>query len=92
MTADVLNLLDLARGEVAKPLPALGAVLEHCATPSPRHAAQGHWYLVLKGELIIDLPHGDFRILRANDLLTFDDTINITLTPVDVVTFLHGEG
>lgn len=90
MVADVLNLLDLAKGEAAKPLPALGVVLEQLSTPSPRQAAAGHYFLVLEGELIIDLPHGDFRILRANDLLVFEETIDITLTPVDDVTFLQG--
>ncbi len=90
VVADVLNLLDLAKGEAAKSLPALGAVLEQLSTPSPRQAHAGHWYVVLMGELIIDLPHGDFRILRSNDLLTFEETIDITLTPVDDVTFLHG--
>ncbi|MEM7735646.1 MAG: hypothetical protein AAF267_07625 [Deinococcota bacterium] len=86
---DVLNLLDLASGADQHPVPALGAVLEQVTDPEPRHVLPDQWYMVLAGELIIDLPYGDFRILRANDLLVFDEAVDVTLTPVEDVTLLR---
>ncbi|MEM6431030.1 MAG: hypothetical protein AAF708_17465 [Deinococcota bacterium] len=84
-----LNLLALARGADQYPLPELTAMLEQVTDPEPRHVLPGQWYLVLEGELIIDLPYGDFRILRASELLVFDEATDVTLTPVEDVTLLQ---
>ncbi len=50
----------------------------------------GVWLLVLEGELIIDLPHGDFRVLKVGDSVHLGDERGeqITLTPLQEAVFL----
>ncbi len=47
------------------------------------------WLLVLSGELIIDLPHGDFRILKVGDSLHLPTGLKIGFEPLDDVVFLR---
>lgn len=46
------------------------------------------WLSVLEGELIIDLPHGDFRLLKVGDCLTLPAGVPFTLNPVELVVVL----
>ena len=62
------------------------------ALDAPRSAdhAAGRWLVLLEGELILDLPHGDFRILRAGDRLAVPGGTEGTWTPVTPSLLLLG--
>lgn len=45
------------------------------------------WLVVLEGELIIDLPHGDFRVLKVSDSVQLGGE-QVTLTPLQGAVFL----
>ena len=50
------------------------------------------WLLVLSGELIIDLPHGDFRILKEGQCLHLEKELAISYQPLDEVVVLWRGG
>jgi len=50
------------------------------------------WLLVLSGELIIDLPHGDFRILKVGQCLHLEKGLAISYQPLDEVVVLRRGG
>lgn len=50
------------------------------------------WLLVLSGELIIDLPHGDFRILKVGQCLYLEKGLTISYQPLDEVVVLWRGG
>ena len=41
------------------------------------------WLIVLEGRVIVDLPHGDFRILERLDALRLPADLTCQLVPVD---------
>lgn len=43
------------------------------------------WLLVLEGELIVDLPYGDFRVLKTGDALQLDAGLAVAFEPVEDV-------
>lgn len=53
--------------------------------------AEGHepelnasmWLVVLDGRVIVDLPHGDFRVLERLDALRLPARLGCRLVPVD---------
>ncbi len=47
------------------------------------------WLLALTGELIIDLPHGDFRVLKTGDSIKLEAGLTITLTPLEETVLLR---
>lgn len=64
-----LNLLGLARSEPGRSVSVPGTDLTVMALgeTTPESPAEPLWLLLLDGDLIIDLPHGDFRHLRVGD-------------------------
>ena len=46
------------------------------------------WVLVLEGELIIDLPFGDFRILKVGESLQLPKDLQVSWQPLDEVVLL----
>ena len=67
--ATPLNLIGLARSEPGRAVPVPGtglAVMALIDTTSEALAAP-LWLLLLDGDLIVDLPHGDFRHLSVGD-------------------------
>lgn len=86
-----LNLPGLAGTGEGKPVEVPGAplavqsVTEPCALETDRP----QWLLVLEGELIVDLPHGDFRILRVGDALRLGAGIPVRLQPLDPVVLVR---
>ncbi len=88
--AEVLNLKNLAKasgGEAV--IGGTGMQVEQITVKRRLEPSTNLWLLVLEGELIIDLPHGDFRILRKNDSLKLAKDTQATLNPVDTVIFLQ---
>lgn len=67
--AATLNLLDLARSEPGRALavPDTDLSVMALATTTPETLAEPLWLLLLDGDLIVDLPHGDFRHLAVGD-------------------------
>ena len=86
-----LNLLDLARSSLAEPQAVPGTGLEVLAL---REAVgfgleRPVWLLALVGELIIDLPHGDFRVLKVGDSVRLEAGLTVTLTPLEETVLLR---
>jgi hypothetical protein len=67
--AEPLNLLDLARSEPGRAVAVPGSDLAvmALAVTTPEKLAAPLWLLLLEGDLIVDLPHGDFRHLAVGD-------------------------
>lgn len=60
-------------------------------TPEQTTLARPRWLLVLEGELGIDLPYGDFRILKKGDSVTVAADIAVTLTPLAPTVMLESD-
>jgi hypothetical protein len=87
-----LNLLNLAKAEPGRAKSALSRDLAVQALTEPLTLAPAAlWLLVLEGELIIDLPHGDFRVLKVGDSVQLEAE-QAALTPLQHVVFLFSEG
>ncbi len=89
-TGELLNLLHLAKADPGTPKEVPQTPLQVQALTEPVVLAPASlWLLLLEGELIIDLPHGDFRLLKAGDSLTLGAE-RATLTPLELaVVLLH---
>ena len=87
MNSAPLNLLNLAKAEPGRAKSALteGLSVQALTEPLTLNPA-GLWLLVLEGELIIDLPHGDFRVLKVGDSVQLKG--QATLTPLQQSVFL----
>lgn len=87
-----LNLLNLAKAEPGRAKSALRQSLAVQALVEPLTLAPAElWLLVLEGDLIIDLPHGDFRVLKVGDSVQLE-TERAVLTPLQYAVFLFSEG
>lgn len=85
----VLNLISLARSsQAAAQVP--GTILEVWAIRQAQSLTLNHdiWLIVLEGELIIDLPFGDFRVLKPGECLTLTKDTKINLQPIEDTTVL----
>lgn len=87
MKSAPLNLLNLAKAEPGVVRSALAHGLSVRALTEPLTLEPVNlWLLVLGGELIIDLPHGDFRVLKVGDSIWLAN--RVTLTPLQEAVFL----
>jgi len=92
VVAEVLNLKSLAEATTgAFAVSGTEIQVEQIDTKRRLEPTSNLLLVVLEGELIVDLPHGDFRILRQNDSLQLSETIEATLNPVDTVIFLQAK-
>ncbi len=89
----VLNLINLAKGS-SSASSVLGTQLEVLVIQKPRELKldKSLWLLVLEGELIIDLPFGDFRVLKDSDSLHIPEHTTIKLQPVKDTIILWQNG
>lgn len=80
-----LNLLGLARaaGDGATLVPGTGLSVRRLADRRSETTEAAWWMLVLDGRLIVDLPHGDFRILERGDALHLPPGLDVVLQPVE---------
>ena len=82
--AQVLNLITLAKSSPAgAAVPGTGLEVAVITEPSKAELERDLWLLVLTGELIIDLPHGDFRILKKGDAVQLDAGLKLSYQPVE---------
>jgi hypothetical protein len=79
-----LNVLSLARSS-DKPSSIPNTSLELLALRKVQHVTleQNLWLLVLEGELIIDLPFGDFRVLKVGDSLQLAKGLTVKMEPLE---------
>jgi len=88
VVAEVLNLKSLAEATKGSALiSGTGMQVERISGKRRLEPTSNLLIVVLEGELIIDLPYGDFRILRKNDSLQLSENIEATLNPVDLGDF-----
>lgn len=50
------------------------------------------WIMVIQGELIIDLPYGDFRLLKKGDSLHLERGTKVSFEPLKEVVALRQIG
>jgi hypothetical protein len=85
-----LNVLSLARSsDKASSIP--NTNLELLALRKAQHLTLEHnlWLLVLEGELIIDLPFGDFRVLKVGDSLQLAKGLQVKMEPLEETVILR---
>jgi hypothetical protein len=80
-----LNLLGLARAAGERPalVPGTDLSVRRLAEQHQERTSAASWLLVLEGRLIVDLPHGDFRILERGDALHLPAGLELTLLAVE---------
>lgn len=85
-----LNLISLARtgAGAAQAVPGTSFEVSLVEERTDLQLNEERWLLLLSGELIIDLPHGDFRILQAGDSLRLPDGLDLACQPVQPSTVL----
>lgn len=65
-----------------------GALRTLHLTRKRQDEARAGWYICLAGEVLLDLPHGDFVHLRAGEGCRLGPDTPRTLTPVGEATLL----
>ena len=82
---NILNLISLAKTNIGKEetLPGVNLHVQALREPQKLTLEQPLWILCLEGELIVDLPYGDFRILKLGDSMTLAAGLNIQFTPLN---------
>lgn len=88
--AQVVNLLALAKSNPEGiSLPGTDLAVRVIADKAEMTLDSDLWVLVLEGELIIDLPYGDFRILKVGESLQLNAGLTISWQPLDEVIILR---
>lgn len=79
-----LNLVALARSAAGEAVAVPGGPMDvqELLTPRSVQGATDRWVLVLRGEVIVDFPGGDFRVLRQGDALALPAGSAATLRSV----------
>lgn len=87
-----LNLLALARGAPGRRQAVPGGSLEVVAVDDagPADGVAGRWVLLLAGDLLVDLPYGDFRHLAPGDRLALPSGIDVGYKPLEPSVLLLG--
>jgi hypothetical protein len=85
-----LNVLSLARSsDKAAGLPNTGLEVLSLSKKQTFTLEKNTWLLVLEGELIIDLPFGDFRHLNVGDSLQLAKGLQIKMEPLEETVILR---
>ncbi len=85
-----LNLIGLARSEPGRPVtvPGTGLAVMAIESSTPENLNQPLWVVVVDGDLIVDLPHGDFRHLKVGDSILLP-AVSVSFEPVEPVVMLR---
>ncbi len=89
-TAQTLNLISLAKagaGEV-ETVPGTEFSVQMLSEAQRLTTENELWLLALAGELIIDLPHGDFRVLKTGEIIRLEPGLKLKLTPLEPTVLL----
>jgi hypothetical protein len=85
-----LNVLSLARSsDKASSIPNTNLELISLRKTQTVTLEKNLWLLVLEGELIIDLPFGDFRVLKAGDSLQLAKGLQVKMEPLEETVILR---
>lgn len=81
---EVVSVLGLARaaGEGGAALPERPWVTARLETQTRWALARPRWLLVLEGDLLIDLPHRDFRVVHRGEALELPGDLALDLQPI----------
>jgi hypothetical protein len=91
----VVGVLGLARaaGEAGTALPGHAWVAARLEGRVAWRLSRPRWMLALDAAVIVDLPHGDFRVLQRGDALDLPAGVDLALQPVgDAVALLWHDG
>ncbi len=79
-----LNLPALARSAAGEPIDVPGSPLsvQQLVRPRESSGAAARWVLVMSGEVIVDFPAGEFRVLHPGDALGLAAGMTATLRSV----------
>lgn len=81
--------LATAAGEAGTALPGRAWVAARLDRRVAWELARARWLLALDGSAIVDLPHGDFRMLRQGEALELPAGLAVSVQPVgDAVALL----
>jgi hypothetical protein len=88
--AQPLNILSLARSS-DKPSSIPNTTLEVLSLVKKQSVTleKNTWLLVLEGELILDLPFGDFRVLKVGDSLQLAKGLQVKMEPLEETVILR---
>jgi hypothetical protein len=93
MSSDIpqpLNILSLARSsDKAAGLPNTNLEVLSLVKKQTFMLEYNTWLLVLEGELIIDLPFGDFRVLKVGDSLQLAKGLHLKMEPLEETVILR---
>lgn len=86
-----LNLIDLAKSSPSKGVgvPGTDFTVLMLAAKETRTLKRDLWLLTLEGEVIVDLPFGDFRVLAQGDSLHLSTGLEVTLAPLEEAVVLQ---
>jgi hypothetical protein len=88
--AQPLNVLSLARSsDKVSSIPNTTLEVLSLSKKQTLTLAQNTWLLVLEGEVIIDLPYGDFRVLNVGDSLQLAKGLHLKLEPLEETVLLR---
>lgn len=91
--AQTLNLITLAKGNPSgSAVPGTGLETLLIEAKEDFQLEQPLWLLVLDGELIIDLPFGDFRILKAGDCIHLEQGLKMSWQPLTAAVVVRQRG
>lgn len=91
--AQTLNLITLAKGNPSgSAVPGTGLETLLVESKEDLTLEQALWLLVLDGELIIDLPFGDFRILKAGDCIHLEQGLKVSWQPLTAAVVVRQRG
>jgi hypothetical protein len=85
-----LNVLSLARSSTtASSIPNTTLEVLSLSKKQTLTLEKTTWLLVLEGELIIDLPFGDFRHLNVGDSLQLPQGLQVKMEPLEETVILR---
>lgn len=85
-----LNILSLARSShQASSIPNTNLEVLSLVKKQTLMLEHTTWLLVLEGELIVDLPFGDFRVLKVGDSLQLAKGLHLKLEPLEETVILR---
>jgi hypothetical protein len=85
-----LNILSLARSsDKASSIPNTSLEVFSLKKKQTVMLEKAMWLLVLEGELIIDLPFGDFRVLKVGDSLQLAKGLQVKMEPLEETVILR---
>ena len=81
---EAVSVTGLARaaGEAGAPVPGRPWVAARLEGPTRWSLARPRWLFAVDAAVIVDLPHGDFRVLQRGDALEIPAGLTVSLQPV----------